>query len=175
MCTHCERYHPLFSYFSADFVKTICETGFNVGHSTLLWLLLKPDVKVISFDINQYKCTETMAKQLKERFGDRLHLVFGDSTHTLPHFKANHPDVVCDVTIVDGGHTRKVAEADLLNFYNMTGRLNYVFMDNYPDENFGRALAYGWEGVKRRGLVHELFRCAYSDAAQGFTFGRYVH
>jgi hypothetical protein len=36
-------------------INTICETGFNVGYSSLNFLLSNPNAQIISFDIMQYK------------------------------------------------------------------------------------------------------------------------
>ncbi|CAM9373070.1 unnamed protein product, partial [Choristocarpus tenellus] len=39
----------------ADRVTTVCEVGFNAGHSALNWLLnSRPDTKVISFDLGEH-------------------------------------------------------------------------------------------------------------------------
>ena len=35
-------------------VHTICETGFNAGHSSLIWLLANPTAKVYSFDLGEH-------------------------------------------------------------------------------------------------------------------------
>ena len=157
---------------SLSFVKTVCETGFNVGHSTLLWLLANPNVKVYSFDLNRNKCTAPMADYLKKRFPDRFTITFGDSTETLPAFRRENPDVKCDMTIADGGHTARIASADLENFYYMSNKLNIAFYDNHPDRF---RIGISWERLKRRGILTEYFRCQYLNKnTHGFTFGQYV-
>ena len=155
-----------------SFVNTVCETGFNAGHSTLIWLLANPNAKVYSFDLNEHPCTALMADYLKNRFKDRLNITFGNSKETLPVFRRANPDVKCDFIIVDGGHTVDVASSDLENFYQMANRLNIVFFDNHPDKYH---IGISWEVLKWRGLLTEYFRCRYLDSKKhGFTFGQYI-
>ena len=150
----------------------MCETGFNAGHSTLIWLLANPNAKVYSFDINRFPCTEPMADYLKKRFPDRFTITYGDSTQTLPAFRRQNPDVKCDLIIVDGGHTVPIASSDLENFYQMSTKLNIVFYDNHPDH---LKIGTSWELLKRRGVLTEYFRCRYEEkGVGGFTFGQYI-
>ena len=150
----------------------MCETGFNAGHSTLIWLLANPSVKVYSFDLNRHPCTEPMAEYLKKRFPRRFTITYGNSTETLPLFRRRNPDVKCDLSIADGGHTVPVASSDLENFYRMSTKLNIVFYDNHPDRY---DIGTSWELLKRRGVLTEYFRCQYLERnMHGFTFGQYI-
>ena len=166
--------HWFLSLFSnsLSFVETVCETGFNAGHSTLLWLLANPSAKVYSFDLGRHPCTAPMADYLKKRFPDRFTITFGNSTETLPRFRRENPDVKCDLMIIDGGHTVDVASADFGNFYRMSNRKNIVFYDNHPDRFH---IGASWELLKRRGVVIEYFRCQFiTSNLHGFTFGQFL-
>ena len=150
----------------------MCETGFNAGHSTLIWLLANPNVKVYSFDLNRHPCTAPMADYIRKRFPDRFTITYGNSTETLPAFRRENPDVKCDMSIADGGHTVPVASSDLENFYQMSSKLNIVFYDNHPDRY---EIGASWELLKRRGILMEYFRCQYrNNRMHGFTFGQYI-
>ena len=83
-------------------MRTVCEIGFNAGHSTLTWLEANPNLVVYTFDINHWKYTEVMVNYLKAKYPGRLNSCFGDSTVTLPLVSAN-TDIKCDVAVVDGG------------------------------------------------------------------------
>ena len=157
---------------SLSFIKTVCETGFNAGHSTLIWLLANPNAKVYSFDLGGHTCTRPMAEYLENRFPGRFTITYGSSTETLPVFRRENPDVNCDMMIVDGGHTVEIASSDFENFYEMANKLNIVFYDNHPDVY---EIGASWELLKRRGVVTEYFRCQYLESNKhGFTFGQYV-
>ena len=158
-------------FYSLSFVKTVCETGFNAGHSVLIWLLANPDAKVYSFDLGHYPCSRPMAKYLRKRYPDRFTITFGDSTETLPVFVRQNPDVKCDLISVDGGHTVAVASSDFAHFYRIANRLNLVLYDNHPDKYH---IGASWELLKRRGRLTEYFRCQYFTRRHGFTFGQFV-
>ena len=162
-------------YRTSSTVRTICETGFNAGHSTLLWLMANKHANVFSFDLGEHDYSRHIAKYLANRFDNRLHVTWGDSRKTLPKFREQHPDVKCDVVIIDGGHTIQIANSDWYNFCYMSKMNTMLILDNYPDKRWG--YDYGdfgivWELGKQHGDIAELFRCAYSPDVHGFTIGR---
>ena len=77
-------------------VNTVCETGFNAGHSTRQWLTGSDHAKVYSSDIGSHYYTRPMADYLNCTCKGRLHLTIGDSLKTLPRFAAEHRDVKYD-------------------------------------------------------------------------------
>ena len=87
-----------------DFIRTVCETGFNAGHSTFMWLNTNPELIVYSFDIDMHNYTRPLAYELQSMFPGRLHVTYGDSRLTIPLFHADSPEVKCDLIVIDGGH-----------------------------------------------------------------------
>ena len=159
----------------APFVKTVCETGFNAGHSTFMWLASNPKVRVFSFDIGSHGYAKAMADTLSNLFVGRLTVTWGNSMETIPTFHKNNPDVSCDLVIIDGGHTTKIAQADMDNFRPMTSKQNIVVLDDYPTTmgNFNRTLGMVWEGEKRKGNLREVFKCGFMPARpRGFSVGQ---
>lgn len=87
--------------------KTICETGFNAGHSAATWLNTSaPGAQYYGFDAGKmfHKYPEPNAKLLNELVGDdRVHVTFGDSTKTLPKFAKENAEkdprdrIICDL------------------------------------------------------------------------------
>ena len=159
-------------------VKTICETGFNAGHSTFGWLEINRRARVYSFDIGRHAYSRPLANYLRSRYPDRLHVTWGDSTETLPEFRRRHPDVYCDLMVVDGGHSSRVCKADLVNFQQLASKDNVVVLDNYPQRrsNYSQKLGAAWEWAKRVGVVSEMFHCRVERKATdfGFSVGRYI-
>jgi hypothetical protein len=103
------------------FVKTICEIGFNGGHSAGLWLLANPLANVIMFDIWTHPYAEPaedfLRSPLAEKYGiidgnNRLKIIKGSSHKTLKSYATEHPHS-CDIISVDGDHTLKGAIEDL--------------------------------------------------------------
>ncbi|ELT91639.1 hypothetical protein CAPTEDRAFT_212548 [Capitella teleta] len=144
------------------FVKTICETGFNAGHSTLIWLAAKNGTKVYSFDLGSHKYAKKMAQHLQSMYPGRLIVTWGDSTKTLPQFHGAHPEVKCDLIIVDGGHSVPIATDDFVNFRRMASSSNIVVFDDYPTKRgLGQRLASVWESQLRSGTLAEQYACTY--------------
>ena len=151
-------------------VKTICETGFNGGHSAFQWLASTPkETKLHSFDICQHAYTPPMVAYLNATFPGRLNVTCGDSTKTLP--LVTGLDNMCNLVIVDGGHSYDVAMADLKNFKRMANMDNHILIiDDVP--NIG-AVKKAWNKALADGMVREIFVCASPTAARAFTVGVY--
>jgi hypothetical protein len=154
-------------------VRTICETGFNAGHSAYVWLITNPNVTVISFDLGNNNYSRHLAKILQRQFQNRLIITWGDSVITLPAFRREHPGVTCDVIFMDGGRAYDVVNSDLLNFLSMTDGKSVIIFNNYPPKNRDTRIGRVWEMSKRSGEVTEIFHCDYlSDKKHGFSVGR---
>ena len=105
---------------SSSQVRTICEIGFNGGHSALLWLAYSnPGTKVVMFDLGLHDGVGIGHRWLNAmpslRAPERLQLILGNSNETVPEFARRNPGHTCDLISIDGGHTRRQAEADLRN------------------------------------------------------------
>ena len=159
------------------FVKMVCETGFNAGHSSFLWLSTNPQTHVYSFDIGEHKYSQKMAAYLQSQFPGRLNVTWGDSTLTLPEFHRNYPSIKCDLLFIDGGHTISVAQSDFNTFRQMANPVHLVMMDDHPalhvtrSDNGPRTV---WEEAKLKGTVHELAVCSRHGEMRGVAFGMYL-
>lgn len=95
-------------------VDTICEIGFNRGHSALNWLLhSRESVTVHEFDLGEWSSARAGAALLAEKYGNRLRMHWGSSIETVP--AATAEGLTCDVIVVDGGHSWQLADADMAN------------------------------------------------------------
>jgi hypothetical protein len=113
---------------SSKNIKTICETGFNLGHSSLLWLVSNLNVKVYSFDLGEHDYVIPSAKYLNKHYPGRLQLYLGDSRDTLPNFftKMNNSNknIKCDIFFVDGGHIENIPQLDMFWAITMLNKTN---------------------------------------------------
>ncbi len=135
----------------APWVKTICETGFNAGHSAAIFMVANPQAKVISFDLGQFGYTMTNLKLMKELFGDRFEYILGDSRQTIPEMIASRPDVKCDVFSIDGGHDAETVYHDIVNFRQMANCRNWVLADDAGFQQVNLA----WQQGKDDGHVFQ--------------------
>jgi hypothetical protein len=120
-------------------IKTICEIGFNAGHSAALWLLANPTAKVVMFDlfVHAYsRANENFLRTEGHKYGlqnvdQRLVTVNGSSLDTVPKFAKDFPDIKCDLLSVDGGHFDDVPLKDLQNMKLLANKdFNLVLVDD---------------------------------------------
>jgi len=117
---------------NVSWVKTVCETGFNGGHSALALMYGSRTSKLISFDFMDKTFHPAVQKSFVESFGkERIQsFVAGDSTQTLPAFIQSNGAVKCNIISIDGGHTLEVAGKDIDNFYQMADCNHMLLMDD---------------------------------------------
>jgi len=157
-------------------IKTVCETGFNAGHGTLRWLIhSSPDVHVYSFDIGVHDYAKKGAAWIAQTFPGRHTITWGDSTKTLPAFHQKHPEVKCDLILVDGGHMYDVALADLKNFMRMANPdFNTVMMDDVRcPATFCSAPQKAWQDMINGKIIQETE--AHTSGHRGFACGVYTN
>jgi len=154
-------------------VKTVCETGFNAGHSAARFLS-DGNAHVYEFDIGDHDYSHTAERFLTSKFQDRLKVTWGDSTKTLLQFHAQHPDIKCDLVIVDGGHDVQIADADLRNFAPMAASKHLVAIDDTPCKaHYCAGPTSAWKNLVQLGCIKEL-RQVSIDTCRGFTMGQYT-
>lgn len=154
-------------------VKTVCETGFNAGHSSARFLA-QSAAQVYQFDLGAHDYGKTANAFLTAKFPGRLFVTWGDSMYTLPQFHANHPGIKCDVVIVDGGHEVANAGSDLKNFAPMASKNHILAIDDTPcsaDWCWGPTRA--WKTLKQHGCIKELSSVR-MGATRGFSTGHFT-
>jgi Methyltransferase domain len=165
-------------YFaSRPSVHTVCETGFNAGHSTFNFLTANRRLVVHSFDISSHGYSKPIADKLSSMFPDRFFYHIGDSRQTVPQFIAANPQVTCSIINIDGGHTTPVAFADVTNFASVADLKNgaVIVFDDYPSPAHSAA----WDRAKLLGYIEEVASCLFPPRgplafAPGFAFGSVI-
>lgn len=158
-------------------VKTICEIGFNAGHSALLWMIANPNATVVMFDLFEHRASpigEAFIRSQADLHPGRLTIIKGDSTNTIPQFHSTNPGFHCDLLSVDGGHKYEVASADIKNmFFLANPRFNMVFID---DTNCDRhyCVDKAVADAAARGIltIHEGIQMK-GDNGRGISLGTY--
>jgi len=111
-------------------IKNVMEIGFNAGFSTLLMLLTNPNMSIMCFDLGEHKYTLPCYEKLKETFGNRINIIIGDSTKTIKNINDTY-----DLIHIDGGHTTKVANCDIINSIRLSKQGTILIMDDYNSDN----------------------------------------
>ena len=149
----------------------IMEIGFNLGHSSEIFLKNFPAFSVTSFELgNQF--TTTAKFYLDKFYKDANHmLILGDSKKEIIKFSKNFPSAKFDLIFIDGDHRYNTALEDLENCKSIShAETVIIFDDVYDDEcDPGRA----WKKMINDGKIIETSRKVYNKD-RGQVIGKYV-
>eukprot|EP01035_Chromulina_nebulosa_P032355 gene32355-43223_t len=146
-------------------VKTICEVGFNAGHSAGVFLLSNPSAKLISFDLGTLAWTKSQVEYLKHLFPNRLTFVEGNSQVAIKEYAAKNPEIKCDLW------------CSLYVFSWRSGDMaTYVLADDYT-ANFPavKEIWHKWDYERRiRTIFCAIDEGKYSGYEKGWCLGRFT-
>ena len=94
-------------------VRTVCEIGFNAGHSAAVWMSASDRIKLDTFDLFETQMGRAALEFLQAEYPGRINAHAGDSQRVVP--LANITDGHCDVVHVDGRHQYDFVIHDFLN------------------------------------------------------------
>eukprot|EP01062_Namystynia_karyoxenos_P062693 TRINITY_DN55562_c0_g1_i1.p1 TRINITY_DN55562_c0_g1~~TRINITY_DN55562_c0_g1_i1.p1 ORF type:complete len:433 (+),score=129.25 TRINITY_DN55562_c0_g1_i1:90-1301(+) len=139
---------------------TLCETGFNAGHSAVTFLLAQPRLTMHSFDLFIQAYSESALAFVRAVFGAaRMHLHAGDSAKSLA---AQHAQgqLRCDVLSVDGAHSYKACLGDVQGLGKLLARDNTPILMDDTAEGFEMkgGPAEVWRKLKRERRLRQT-RC----------------
>lgn len=110
-------------------IKTICELGFNAGHSAAIFLDSVPGARLVEFDWGETKWAAENQAMFKEAYGERFTYIQGLSTDVLPAYIANGTHPLCDAIFVDGGKGEELRRLDVRNFAKLAHNETLLFGD----------------------------------------------
>jgi hypothetical protein len=113
----------------------ICETGFNGGHSAMLFLSFLDlengiTVHYYGWDLKQVGSSLPTATKMEQKFGDHFHITWGDSKETLKNVTEEMRGQKCDIIVVDGEHSKNGVINDLQNFLKVAEAGAIIFGDD---------------------------------------------
>lgn len=111
---------------------TICETGFNCGHSTTTFLEANPTANVINFDLPLLPWAKSARAYIKTRYGERVEIRDGPSKRTILEH-ASRKAFRCDLVVVDGEHTYAGTLLDLVRLLQFAPCGAPVLVDDVCD------------------------------------------
>eukprot|EP00823_Brevimastigomonas_motovehiculus_P006083 TRINITY_DN47_c0_g1_i1.p1 TRINITY_DN47_c0_g1~~TRINITY_DN47_c0_g1_i1.p1 ORF type:complete len:350 (-),score=59.61 TRINITY_DN47_c0_g1_i1:300-1349(-) len=157
---------------------TICEIGFNGGHSSATWLVSADAANYYGFDMGTHPYSRPTFDFLSLLFLNRMHLNWGDSTQTLPAFAQtlSPPSFVCDIGFVDGGHFGDVPHLDLTCMLSLCDTHSLLMMDDVRENTectWCVAPTTAWNNAVNAGLIIETDRLVPENATRrGLVTGR---
>jgi len=108
----------------------ICETGFNAGHSSAMFLSANKNIRYYGWDLGEFTASHHICTNLQNIYGaKRVTVNWGDAKKTVPEFfRESH--IKCNLLIVDGEHTFNGVKLDLTNFANSMTSAAGIFIDD---------------------------------------------
>ena len=132
-----EKYYDWTTDWAAPDSPTLCETGFNAGHSAVTFLLAKPGLKMNSFDLFIQAYSPACYEYIRAVFGeDRMTVHKGDSHKSLGKLGKVPSDsrLHCDAVSVDGAHSFSACLKDVEGLGNLIFKKNTpILMDDTAD------------------------------------------
>lgn len=92
--------------------STVCEVGFNVGHSAAVWLSANPSITLHTFDYFRDRVAQYSLQYLNRTFKGRIIAHRGNSHRTVPNASILPG---CSLVHVDGEHTYTGTLMDAVN------------------------------------------------------------
>ncbi|MAI13841.1 MAG: hypothetical protein CMM15_07475 [Rhodospirillaceae bacterium] len=129
------KWKQLNLFWMASCSERILEIGFNAGHSSLLFLLARPDSELVVFDLCEHRYTDPCFRYLDHHFPGRLTLIPGDSRTTVPLYTKEHLHETFDMVHVDGGHSMEIANRDFFNILPLASRIIIWDDTDFPHLN----------------------------------------
>lgn len=161
-----------------DKIKNVMEIGFNAGHSAETFLSSNKNIKLVSFDIGGHEYLKYGKEFIDKNYPDRHTLIIGNSLKTIPEYYKNN-DFKFDLIFIDGGHSYKVAKADILNCYNLSDDKTIVIIDDTINDiklikswNLGPNKA--WKESKEKKIINEKGFLDFK-MGRGLSWGNYLH
>ena len=145
-------------YVKRPGVSTVCEVGFNAGHSAIA-LLSGQQTKLIEFDKQDLPYSRANRALIERLYPGRTTFHPGRSTHTLPAYVSmfNSTRPMCDLWFIDGRHNAGVPRQDLDNALKVSRKGAIIIMDDCTGRFPDVPKAY-WAFVDRGTLTHRAHR-----------------
>ena len=165
----------------SPFVRNVCQTGFNGGHSAFMCLTANEHLKVYSFHDERHNHTKEMSTYVYWEFYERFIANVGDTRQTIPAFLADRPQFKCDMFVIDGSRSRYALQDDFRHISRLANPAGNIIVVELYTTNDAVKL---WEEYKERGDVKEHFMCKFNELDVlsvrssnhfGFAVGSYVN
>ena len=150
-----DHYHLAWIWGSKNNPKRIFEVGTRTGLSLcqlLSSLMDRENLRVVTCDLfnDGYVSVNLVLMYLKylNLPTDCIEFLIGDSKETIPKFKTNHVDEKFDWVLVDGGHDRETAKADLANVWELVDKNGILVFDDISTNPGECGLIDVWDEFK---------------------------
>lgn len=171
-----EFYMRMALMFSPGQKVTVCETGFNMGASALMWLHTLPAATLHTFDFCDRKGGHVMNRYIQRKFPGQVNLHCGNTRNTLPALVEQIPRDACDIIHIDGGHEYADVVSDFNNLRVLANPDRHLLLidDTNCEIHFCNGPNRVVQLAVERGLMTVGYRYHTKDGLKGFTAGVFV-
>eukprot|EP01036_Dinobryon_divergens_P033619 gene33619-43449_t len=159
-------------------VKTICEVGFNAGHSAAVFLFSNPLVQMISFDLDTQDWSAAQVNYVSSQFPQRLTYVQGNFKLKVKEYAGANPSVKCDLWSINGDHHHhRGAEFDFEGAALMSAMRSFVLAHDHTNDSVAlKEIWHRWEVNKKlRSIYCKSDDSNYRGYSNGWCLGRFIH
>lgn len=125
------------------------ELGFDAGAGAAYLLGLNDNLKLVSCDLGRAPYTDACLSQIKTWFGDRVELVRGDSTVTVPALERK----VYGFIFINGGKDYDTVTADIANCAELADRDTWLVIDGYTNPDAAAAVKAAVQAEQIKSVV----------------------
>jgi len=141
----------------------VCETGFNGGHSAMLFLSFMDkdngiNVNYWGYDLKEVGASGRTAEIMAKEYGDNFHITWGDSKETLLKVEDIMAGEECHLIVIDGEHSYTGVVHDVGNFLKVAAPAALMFADDCSLTKNSRvpvsiSMLKGWEEYVKEGIL----------------------
>ena len=140
----------------------VCETGFNGGHSAMLFLSFMDkdngiNVNYWGYDLKEVGASGSTAEIMSKEYGDNFHITWGDSKETLLKVDDIMAGEECHLIVIDGEHSYGGVVHDVGNFLKVAAPASIVFADDCSliknRVPASISMLRGWEEYVKEGIL----------------------
>jgi len=151
--------------------------GFNIGHSSELFLNFDKDITVTSFDKCRHHYWHIGKKYIDDNYPNRHTLIKGNSSVSVPNYINDNKNKTFDLIFIDGCHKYHIALQDIQNCKKLANENTIVIMDDtIYKKRWKNGSTKGptqvWKEMLNSDGVKELGRQEYG-VGNGLSWGKY--
>lgn len=133
--------------------KTILQIGLNSCTNVLVNLLTYPnDVVIYCLDIYENSYTKNIFQYLNNIFPERLKLIVGNSSNSLPLLKKQNPDLKFDLVFIDGSSEMGIANGDFFHSLSFVDFKDFLIFNHRGN----KGLQFLWEGYVKDKHIQDV-------------------
>jgi predicted O-methyltransferase YrrM len=137
-------------------IKRILETGFHIGLSAAVFLDVRDDIEVVSFDIFWFDYTRKAKLLLDKYYPMKNLLIAGNTIGSLRLYLERTKDQPIDMVFIDGGHEWPIPYYDLQVVLSYVKEDTIIVVDDYCEAHGMQGVIRSVDEIIKKGLLKDV-------------------